>query len=213
MEKEEDEKIKLENELKELEHLKSNIYYLNTTINDFELPVSLDEFKEKIKNIFHLEKRKNDEIFIFYTHLKEEEDDDDEENNNNNKEELLEVKNKENFILLLQRIKLNEVKDETIYIETDKVPSEISRKCPETFEEEIECLVERELKAASERIKKYLSGNKKCFSKNKIQNSKECSNCGRTIIGDIYRSVTNIEESIYCERCSFVKNEPTFIIH
>ena len=41
---------------------------------------------------------------------------------------------------------------------------------------------------------------------------KVCSNCFRDIVGNIYRSVISIDENIYCEKCSFTKKEPTFII-
>ena len=190
-------------ELKELENLKSNIYYLNNTIEDFDLPLSLNEFRTQIKDLFHIKSRNNDEIFVIYTFLADEDE-------NKEKEEILEAKTDNDYHLLLKRIKDDKIKDQTIFIETDKVPSQISRKDPETFEEEIQYVIERELKAAAENIKKYLSGNKKCYpsAKNRI-----CSNCCRNIIGNIYKSVTDIEEKIYCEKCSFTQKDPTFIIH
>ena len=198
---------KEEEKLKELENLQSNIFYLNNTIKDFDLPLSLNEFRTQIKDLFHIESKKNDEIFVIYTSLEE-------GDNDKEKEETLEAKTDNDYILLLKRIKDDKVKDQTIFIEIDKVPSQISRKEPETFEEEIQNVVERELKAAAENIKKYLSGNKKCYpsAKNRKKN-KICSKCYRTIIGDIYKSVTNIDEKIYCEKCSFTQNDPTFIIH
>ena len=179
---------------------KANIYFLNNTIQDFELPVNLDEFREKIKDIFLIKNRKNDEIFVIYS--KEE----------NESETTIEVKTFEDYIQLLKTIKESEIKDNTILIEVDKVPSETNRTIPESFEEEIQCVVERELKGAAERIKKYLSGNKKCYPCAKLQ-KKVCSKCCRNIIGDIYKSVTDIEEKYYCERCSYTQKEPCFIIH
>ena len=199
---------KEEEELKELNNLKANIFYLNNTINDFELPLSLNEFRTQIKELFHIESRPNDEIFVLYIYKKEEDDDD-----NKEKEQNIEAKTNEDYILLLKRIKNDEVIDTNIFIETDKVPSEICRKNPETFEEEIHFVIERELKAAAENIKKYLSGNKKCYPSAKSRKNKICSQCCRTIIGDIFKSVTDIEERIYCEKCSYNRKEPTFIIH
>ena len=43
-----------EEELKELANQTSNIFYLNNTINNFELTLSLNEFRSKIKDIFHI---------------------------------------------------------------------------------------------------------------------------------------------------------------
>ena len=206
MEENENEDIqKQEEELEELKNLTANIYYLNNTINDFDLPLSLNDFRTQIKNLFHIESRSNDEIFVLYTYL--------EEDNDIKEEKILEVKTDEDYILLLKRVKDVEIKDNMILIEIDKVPSEIGRKNPETFEEEIKYVVERELKAASERIKKYLSGSKKCYPSAKNQKNKICSRCSRDIIGDVYKSVTDIEEKIYCEKCSFSQSDPTFIIH
>ena len=197
---------KKEEELKDLENQKSNIFYLGNTIKDFDLPLSLNEFRSKIKDLFHIESRKNDEIFVIYSLL---------EDGDNNKvnEKTLEAKTDKDFHLLLKRIKNNEVKEKTILIETDKVPSQISRINPETFEEEIQNVIERELKAAADNIKKYLSANKKCYPSAKNRKNKMCSKCYRTIIGDIYKSVVDIEEKIYCEKCSFSQDDPTFIIH
>ena len=181
--------------------LKANIYFLNSTIQDVELPIYLNEFRDKVKDLFLIENRKNDEIFVIYS-IEEE-----------GKEITIEVKTDKNYEELLNTIKNSEIKDNTILIEIDKVPSETNRTIPESFEKEIQCVVERELKGAAERIKKYLSGNKKCYPCSKIHKKKICSKCGRNILGDIYKSVTDIEEKYYCERCSFNQKEPCFIIH
>ncbi len=191
---------KMENLEEEYGGQKANIYFLNTTIKDVELPISLNEFREKIKDLFLIKNRKNDEIFVIYS--KEE----------NESESTIEVKTDEDYIELLKTIKESEIKDNTILIEIDKVPSETNRTIPKNYEEEIQCVVERELKGAAERIKKYLSGNKKCYPCVKIH-KKICSKCGRSIFGDLYKSVTDIEEKYYCERCSFNQKEPCFIIH
>ena len=191
---------KIENLEEEYGDLKADIYFLNSTIKDVELPISLNEFREKIKDLFLIKNRKNDEIFVIYS--KEE----------NGSETSIEVKTDEDYIELLKTIKESEIKDNTILIEIDKVPSETNRTIPETYEEEIQCVVERELKGAAERIKKYLSGNKKCYPC-AMSHKKMCSKCGRSIYGDLYKSVTDIEEKYYCERCSFNQKEPCFIIH
>ena len=191
---------KIENLEEEYGDLKADIYFLNSTIKEVELPISLNEFREKIKDLFLIKNRKNDEIFVIYS--KEE----------NGSETSIEVKTDEDYIELLKTIKESEIKDNTILIEIDKVPSETNRTIPESYEEEIQCVVERELKGAAERIKKYLSGNKKCYPC-AMSHKKMCSKCGRNIYGDLYKSVTDIEEKYYCERCSFNQKEPCFIIH
>ena len=191
---------KIENLEEEYGDLKADIYFLNNTIKEVELPISLNEFREKIKDLFLIKNRKNDEIFVIYS--KEE----------NGSETSIEVKTDEDYIELLKTIKESEIKDNTILIEIDKVPSETNRTIPESYEEEIQCVVERELKGAAERIKKYLSGNKKCYPC-AMSHKKMCSKCGRSIFGDLYKSVTDIEEKYYCERCSFSQKEPCFIIH
>ena len=198
---EEEDLKKQEEELKELANQTANIYYMNNTIEEFDLPLSLNEFRNEIKNLLHIESKNNDEIFVLYK-LNEDE----------NKNEI-EAKTDDDYTLLLKRMKEGIIKDRTIFIETDKVPSEISRNTPETFEEEIQYVIERELKGAAERIKKYLSGNKKCYPSVKNQKNKICSKCCRNIIGDIYKSVTDYEGKIYCEKCSYSEKEPTFIIH
>ena len=191
---------KIENLEEEYGDLKADVYFLNSTIKEVELPISLNEFREKIKGLFLIKNRKNDEIFVIYS--KEE----------NDSETTIEVKTDEDYIKLLKTIKESEIKDNTILIEIDKVPSETNRTIPESYEEEIQCVVERELKGAAERIKKYLSGNKKCYPC-AMSHKKMCSKCGRSIYGDLYKSVTDIEEKYYCERCSFNQKEPCFIIH
>ena len=190
----------IENLEEEYGDLKADVYFLNSTIKEVELPISLNEFREKIKGLFLIKNRKNDEIFVIYS--KEE----------NDSETTIEVKTDEDYIKLLKTIKESEIKDNTILIEIDKVPSETNRTIPESYEEEIQCVVERELKGAAERIKKYLSGNKKCYPC-AMSHKKMCSKCGRSIYGDLYKSVTDIEEKYYCERCSFNQKEPCFIIH
>ena len=53
-------------DLKNLENTKITVSYLNNKIEDLELPLSLHEFRIKIKSIFQIQ-NKLDEIFIIYT--------------------------------------------------------------------------------------------------------------------------------------------------
>ena len=146
---EEDDLKNQDEDLLELANQTANIDYMNNLIEGFELPSSLNDFRTQIKKLLHIESKTNDEIFVLYI-FKE----DDKE---------IEAKTDEDYTLLLKRMKNDEIKDNTIFIESDKVPCEISRKNPESFEEEIQYVIERELKSAADRIKKYLSGNKKCY--------------------------------------------------
>ena len=182
--------------------------YMNNTINDFELPETLNEFRKKVKSLFLLESKNNEDIVIMYIYHTDNDDDKDNDN-------LLEVKTDENYNLMLTRLKNNNIKDSKISIETDKLPSIISRTNPNTFDKEIQSVILCELKAAGDRIKKYLSGNKKCYpltKKEKEEDFKICCKCEKCIIGNSYRSVTDIEEKIYCEKCSYLQKDPIFII-
>ncbi len=192
------------------ENPKANILYLNNKIENFEFNISLSEFRLKMKKIFNLESKENNEIYVLYVFLKENEEN--EKNKNNQNEEYVEVKTDEDYKLMLERINSNEIKDNSILIETDRLCGEISRMNPETFEEEIQCVIESELDAAFERIKKYLSGNKKCTPTSQNPKKKECARCGKIINGKIFRSVIDINEQIYCEKCSYLNKEPVFII-
>ena len=71
------------------------LYYLNNTINEFELPSSLNEFRTRIKKMFHIENKTNEEIFILYN-IDEEENDSEE----NKKETTVEVKTDDDYTLL-----------------------------------------------------------------------------------------------------------------
>ena len=143
---------------------------MNNTINDFELPKTLNEFRKKVKSLFLLESKNNEDIAIIYIY--QEDNDDDEDNDN-----LLEVKTDENYNLMLTRLKNNNVKDRKISIETDKLPSIISRTNQNTFDKEIQSVILCELKAAGDRIKKYLSGNKKCYPFTKKEKEEDIKIC------------------------------------
>ena len=191
------------NEVKEVNNVKCELNYLNNSIKDFELPSSLYDFRKKVKRLFQIEDRDEDDIIIKYIYCEE----------NNKNEKLIEIKKIEEYTEMTQRIESGDVKDQLLLIETGKVPSETSGKMPETFEDEIHCVIENELLAASDRIKKYLSGNKNINPSSKIHKNKACNKCGENIIGNVYKCVTSNEDQFYCKKCMLNQKEPTFIIH
>ena len=186
----------LENEI--IANVRCDLLYLNNKINDFELPKTFNDFRKKVKSTFGLDTNLED-ILVVYKMKKED------------KEKIIEVKTDEEYSEMLKRINSKELEDDSIFIETEKVPNEISRQDATTFEEEIACLVECELKAAGERIKNSLSGNKKCCPTVQNQDIKACNKCSKVISGKIYRSVTDIDEKNYCEKCSYDRKEPVLI--
>ena len=191
------------NEQNEVNNVKCDLNYLKNSIKDFELPSSLYDFRKKVKKLFQIEDRDEDDIIIKYIYCEE----------NNKNEKLIEIKKIEEYAEMLQRIESGDVKDQLLLIETGKAPSETSGKIPETFEDEIHCVIENELLAASDRIKKYLSGNKNINPSSKIHKNKTCSKCGENIIGNVYKCVTSNEDQLYCKKCMLNQKEPTFIIH
>ena len=187
-------------------HLEITLSYLNNKIEDFQLPSTLNEFRTKIKEIFQI-KKNIDEIFITYITEEQEEGKEDEQ------EFVHEVKREEEYVTLLGLIKQEDVvKDSIIYIETDRVPNEVCREFSKNFDEEIELLIKTQLKAAGERIKKGLSGKTELYPSTKIQ-EKKCFKCNKNIIGDIFKCVEDVDQSIYCKKCSLNKTSPMFIIH
>ena len=202
------EKEELE-KLRGLENQTINIVYLNNTIENFELPIFFEEFRTQIKQMFQIE-NENEEIMVVYSTLKEEEKKKNKEKIQ--KEKIFEVKRIEEYVELLKKIKSEEVIDDTIYIETDRVPDEISRETPQTFEEEIQCLIETHLKAATERIKKGLSG-KSSLNPSSNKTNYICSKCGVYIIGNVFRVVNETEQKTICSKCSFQNGNPMFIIN
>ena len=119
---------------------------------------------------------------------------------------------KNEYKQLLDLIRQQEIKGETIYIETGRIPEEISRETSTTFEQEIEYLIKAQLKAAGERIKKGLSGKMELNPCSK-QQKKKCDKCGEVIIGDMFRGVLDKDRKIYCNKCSYTPNMPMFVIH
>ena len=187
-------------------HLEITLSYLNNKIEDFQLPSTLNEFRTKIKEIFQI-KKNTDEIFITYITEEQEEGKEDEQ------EFVHEVKREEEYVDLLGLIKQEDVvKDSIIYIETDRVPNEVCREFSKNFDEEIELLIKTQLKAAGERIKKGLSGKMELYPSSKIQ-EKKCFKCNKNIIGDIFKCVEDVDQTIYCKKCSLNKTSPMFIIH
>ena len=187
-------------------HLEITLSYLNNKIEDFQLPSTLNEFRTKIKEIFQI-KKNIDEIFITYITEEQEEGKEDEQ------EFVHEVKREEEYVTLLDLIKQEDVvKDSIIYIETDRVPNEVCREFSKNFDQEIELLIKTQLKAAGERIKKGLSGKMELYPSSKIQ-EKKCFKCNKNIIGDIFKCVEDVDQTIYCKKCSLNKTSPMFIIH
>ena len=187
-------------------HLEITLSYLNNKIEDFQLPSTLNEFRTKIKEIFQI-KKNIDEIFITYITEEQEEGKEDEQ------EFVHEVKREEEYVNLLGLIKQEDVvKDSIIYIETDRVPNEVCREFSKNFDQEIELLIKTQLKAAGERIKKGLSGKTELYPSTKIQ-EKKCFKCNKNIIGDVFKCVEDVDQTIYCKKCSLNKTSPMFIIH
>ena len=188
-------------------NLKTTVSYLNIKLEDFEIPSTLYEFRTQIKQIFQI-KKNIDEIFITYLTTEEEEEGKDEPSDT-----LHEIKREEEYKTLLDNIKQDDtIKDNIIYIETERVPEEISREFAQTFEQEIECLIKAQLKAAGERIKKGLSGKMELYPSSKRQ-EKTCRQCKQIIIGDIFRIVDDVNQNTYCKKCSINFSQPMFVIH
>ena len=188
-------------------NLKTTVSYLNIKLEDFEIPSTLYEFRTQIKQIFQI-KKNIDEIFITYLTTEEEEEGKDEPSDT-----LHEIKREEEYKTLLDNIKQDDaIKDNIIYIETERVPEEISREFAQTFEQEIEFLIKAQLKAAGERIKKGLSGKMELYPSSKRQ-EKTCRQCKQPIIGDIFRIVDDVNQNTYCKKCSINFSQPMFVIH
>ena len=186
--------------------LEINVSFLNNKLEEFEVPLTLNEFRTQIQQIFQINKN-IDEIFITYLTNDQEEEKEDPQDT------FHEVKREDDYKTLREHIKQDDcIKDNIIYIETDRVPEEISREYAKTFEQEIECLIKTQLKAAGERIKKGLSGKMELNPCSKKQD-KTCKTCKQNIIGDIYRIVDDVNQCTYCKKCSFNFNQPMFIIH
>ena len=187
-------------------NLKTTVSYLNIKLEDFDIPSTLYEFRTQMKQIFQI-KKNIDEIFITYITEEQEEGKEDEQ------EFVHEVKREEEYVTLLGLIKQEDVvKDSIIYIETDRVPNEVCREFSKNFDQEIELLIKTQLKAAGERIKKGLSGKMELYPSSKIQ-EKKCFKCNKNIIGDIFKCVEDVDQTIYCKKCSLNKTSPMFIIH
>ena len=181
---------------------KFNLFYLNTTIKEYELPENFSKFKSDIKELFNIDSRLNEEINIIYALLKKERKQTIEKN--------IEVKTEDDY-QSMKTSNINEIKDKTILIEIEK--NDIRRKLPETFEEEIKNVVESEIRDAGERIRQYLSiSDKKYYPSTKIQD-KNCDECKDIIVGDIYKNALKVENKFYCEKCSLNINDPMFVIH
>ena len=178
--------------------INANIFYSNCTIKDFTLPDELSFFKSEIMELFHIDQQLYNQIIISYIHKQ------------NDKEKLIEIKTENDYNDIKQKI--NEIKDKTILIEVQKDTKKIDSKIPSAFEEEIQMVVEREIRMAGERIRNYLSSNNKNNNELK-KRDKTCDDCKELITGDIYKNAINVEEKYYCEKCAFKINDPMFIVH
>ena len=190
--------------MSEPQNFKANLFYFNNTYNDYELPESYINFKEDIKELFNIDPNVNDEISLIYTHLENEKD--------KTKKKIV-VNTEDDYKTMRSRIQ-KEIEDKTILIEIENGLVNINRKIPESFEDKIQCIVEREIKNAAERIKKCLSSNSDKYSYSKVQD-KECEECKGIIYGNIYKNALKVEEKYYCENCAFnlKDDDPMFIIH
>ena len=182
----------------------ATLFYSNSKISDYDLPESLEDFKSDIQELFLIDSRLNNELSISYTLCKDK----------NKMEKKVVVKTEDEYKIMRKGIE-NEIKDKTIIIEIEKNVNDLRMKSPKTFEEQIQLVVERELKNASERIINSLSSDNKKLYPNLIIQDKtyKCGDCGKLIIGDIYKNAIKAEEKFYCENCSFKINEPMFIVH
>ena len=191
------------NEKKEYNNVKCNLQYKQNYIKDFDLPSTLYDFRIKVKQLFQIEDRDYDNIKIKYFYC---------EDNNKKKEQLIEVNKIEEYEEMIQKLDSQDVKDQLLLIETEKVPSETSGKIPVSFEDEIHCVIENELLAAADRIKKFLSGNQNINPRSKIQKDKKCNKCEEEIIGNVYKLVTSNDKN-FCQKCFFNQKDSAFIIH
>ena len=185
---------------------KANLFYFNNTVYDYELPESFFIFKEDIKEIFNIDSNLNDELSLFYTFL-------DKDKENKEKKKIIKVKTQDEYKDMRDKIE-KKIEKKTILIEIENDSFNVNRKAPETFEEEIQCVVEREIKNAAERIRKFLSSNSKKYPYSKKQD-RQCCSCSGLIYGDMYKKAKDIQEQYYCEKCAFELNddEPLFVIH
>ena len=180
------------------------LFYSNSKISDYVFPESFEDFKSDIQKLFLIDSRLINELSISYTLCKDK----------NKMQKKVVVKTEDEYKIMRKGIE-NEIKDKTIIIEIEKNANNLRMKSPKTFEEQIQLVVERELKNASERIINSLSSDNKKLYPNLIMQDKtyKCGDCGKLIYGDIYKNAIKAEEKFYCENCSFKINEPMFIVH
>ena len=183
---------------------KANLFYSDEPFNDIYLPETLEAFKLTIKELYNIDSKLNNEICITYILSGKE--------NNKDIETKIEVKTEDEY-KNMRNIIADEIKGKNINIEIKNNLNIINKKKPETFEEEIQFVVETELKNAAERIKNCLSSKNKKIYPETITQDKTCKECGEFIKGNIYKKVLEVKEFFYCEKCSSDINEPMFIFH
>ena len=189
----------MENEIKDKNEIKANLRYLKSEIKDYQLPVYYNEFLTQIHEIFPEDKQ----LFIAYNYEKQVDE--------NIVEKIIEVKNSEDYDLMISRLQKNQLTNREVLIETDEIPAGTGRKYPKNFDENIECIVERELKVAAENIKEALIGKKNNYNEFK-KHEEKCCQCKNEIVGNLYKDVLE-EDKYYCEKCSDGAENPTFILH
>ena len=169
----------------------TNIFYLNSKLNDFSFPESFQIFKEKIFKVFNFPSNEIEKLNFFYE---------------KEKEKYFNIKTEEEYKNEITKIKaINKNKNLDIYIEFNNNNND-------DFEENIKMLVENEIKNASDRIINGLRFKNRKYKELKKQD-KICEECNNFILGDIFIKVDDDKEIYYCEKCSFDIEEPLFIVH
>ena len=127
-----------------------------------------------------------------------------------NEENIFIIKTEEDYQNNIPKIKnINQEKEINIYIDIENE----EEKDILNFEENIEILVEKEIKDAANRIINSLKY-KNTYDKDEYKvRDKMCGECGERIIGDMYKEANKTDEKYYCEKCAFSIEGPLFIIH
>ena len=176
---------------------KGTISYIGYLVKDVNLPSDLSEFKTQFKKDFNLEKLidKDDEIKLYY-------------NKNNEKTD---IEKDEDYQNMLDDF-AQDNKEKIVYVETEKLPVHFEGGKSIDFEDEIQKVVERELRIAANNIKKCLTTNLSLSNSKKVR-EEMCKECNKQIIGYLYKEVTPEEDNFYCELCSTKVDKPMFKIN
>ena len=175
----------------------ANIIYCGYEISNVHLPKNLDEFKTQLITLFSLENLLSNEDNFTITYKDE-------------RESKKSVNEDKDYIEMMKFFFESKNK-KIIYVETEKIPVHFEGEKSVEFEDEINKVVERELLIAANNIKKCLTTNISYGNSKKIRNE-NCKECGKQIIGYLYKKVSENDE-YYCESCSSKINEPLFKIN